>query len=110
MELIHIGLAVRTARKAAHMSAKELAEEIMITATTLSKIETGKQTLDFKTAIAIAKALNISVAHLAALAEEVSCDGADSDRVRNELRGKIKELEKMAIKKALFLINNKHLG
>lgn len=106
MELTQIGFAVRTARQAAQMSAKELASTVALTPAALSKIETGQQNLDFKTAISIAKALRISLDHLATLAEEVAPASIESGNVRRELASRLKLLEKNAIETALSLMHD----
>lgn len=105
MELTQIGLAVRSARTAARMSAKELASAAALTTTALSKIETGNQKLDFKTAVNITNALHISLDDLATLAEKVSDVGTETNNVRNELASRLKSLEKSAIETALFFMH-----
>lgn len=107
MELGHIGFAVRTARQAANMSAKELASAVDITPTTLSKIETGRQNLDFKMAMDIAKALNIDLTSLAILAEKVAASGIESNNVRAALASRLKQLEKEAVETALSIMHEK---
>lgn len=106
MELTQIGFAVRTARQAARMTSTELASAVSLTPSTLSKIETGRQNLDFKTAISIAHALGISLDHLAALAEKVSDASVESDNVRRELTARLKSLEQSAIKTALSVMHD----
>lgn len=103
MELTQIGFAVRTARQAARMSAKELASAIALTPAALSKIENGNQNLDFKTAIGIAHALKIDIGHLATLAEKVEDVGTETTDVRRRLAARLKNLEKKAIQTAIAL-------
>ncbi|MFC7514355.1 helix-turn-helix domain-containing protein [Herbaspirillum sp. GCM10030257] len=105
MELTQIGFAVRTARQAARMSATELASAVALTPAALSKIETGRQNLDFKTAISIAHALKISLDHLAVLAEKVSDASMESGNVRREFASRLKSLEQSAIKTALSVMH-----
>lgn len=105
MELTQIGFAVRAARQAARMTARELASAAALTPTALSKIETGQQNLDFKTAIKIAKALGISLDHLAALAEKVSNISGESASAKNQFISKLKFLEKSAIETALLVMH-----
>lgn len=106
MELTQIGFAVRTARQAAHMSAKELASAVSLTPAALSKIETGRQNLDFKTAISIAHALKIRLDDLAILAEKVSDASLESDNVKRELASRLKTLQQSAVKTALSVMHD----
>lgn len=106
MELTQIGFAVRTARQAARMSAKELASAVTLTPAALSKIENGHQSLDFKTAIGIANILEISLDDLAALAENVPDISLETD-TRRQLALRLKQLQQSAIKTALAVMHNK---
>lgn len=103
MELTQIGFAVRTARQAARMSAKELASATTLTPAALSKIENGHQNLDFITAIKISNALKIDVGHLAALAEKVEKVSNESTDIRQEFALRLKALERKAVTTALAL-------
>jgi transcriptional regulator with XRE-family HTH domain len=103
MELTQIGFAVRTARQAARMSAKELASATALTPAALSKIENGYQNLDFATAISIAHALKIDVGHLATLAEKVEEVSNESTDIRQQFALRLKAIEKKAITTALAL-------
>jgi transcriptional regulator with XRE-family HTH domain len=103
MELTQIGFAVRTARQAARMSAKELASIVTLTPAALSKIENGTQNLDFKTAINIARALKTEIGHLASLAESVEDVGIEATDIKRQLALRLKCLEKKAIKTAIAL-------
>jgi transcriptional regulator with XRE-family HTH domain len=106
MELTQIGYAVRTARQAARMSAKELASAVALTPAALSKIETGHQNLDFKTAISIVKVLKISLDTLASLAEKVSDVSNESNAARHEFALRLKSLERSAIETALAVMHD----
>lgn len=106
MELTQIGFAVRTARRAARISAKELASAVSLTPAALSKIENGNQNLDFKTAITIAGFLKISLDHLATLATSVSDAIIETDSTRREFAKRYKQLEQKGIETALALIHD----
>lgn len=106
MELTQIGFAVRTARQAARMSAKELASAVTLTPAALSKIENGHQSLDFKTAIGIATVLKISLDQLAALADQVPDMSLETD-TRRQLASRLKQLEQSAIETALAVMRER---
>lgn len=105
MELTQIGFAVRTARQAARMSATELASAVALTPAALSKIENGRQNLDFKTAVSITRVLKISLDDLATLAEKVSEASMETDNVRRELASRLKSLQQSAVKTALSVMH-----
>lgn len=100
---IQIGLAVKSARLAADLSAKQLAEQSGLTSSALSKIETGKQALGFAEAAEICSALGVRVDHLLALAREVEPIATETASLRDQLRHDLRELEQQTIKAAVAL-------
>lgn len=108
MTSLQIGLAVKSARIASKMSAKQLAERIGLTASALSKIESGKQSLGFAEGEEICSALGIRTDHLAALAREVERVAAETASVREKLRADLEELHKMTIRAAIAAKSAQH--
>jgi transcriptional regulator with XRE-family HTH domain len=88
-----IGVAVRVARQAARLTGRSLAEKIEISPTTLSKIESGKQSLSFGSAVALSNVLGINVSHLARLAEDAGVIAENASTVREKLKNDLQALE-----------------
>lgn len=98
---VQIGLAVKSARIAAGISAKQLAERCRLTASALSKIESGRQALGFAEAAEVCSVLGIRIDHLAALSREVAPFAAETANVREQLRAELQELQKKTIRAAI---------
>ena len=98
---IQIGLAVKSARLASGLSAKQLAEQSGLTPSALSKIEAGKQTMGLGQAAAVAATLGVRVDHLLALAKEVEPLAAEHESLREQLRNDLRRLEQQTIKTAI---------
>jgi len=98
---IQIGLAVKSARLASGWSAKQLAECGGMSATALSKIESGRQTLSLAQADAVCSALGIRVGHLVALARDVEPIAGETATLRDRLRHELHMLERQTIKAAV---------
>lgn len=98
---IQIGLAVKSARLASGWSAKQLAERSGLSATALSKIESGRQTLTLVQADACCSTLGIRIDHLVALAREVAPIASESATLRDRLRHDLRVLEQQTIKTAV---------
>jgi transcriptional regulator with XRE-family HTH domain len=97
MDLISLGLAVRSARTKSGISGKQLAERTGLRATEISKIENGKRILNFRSAFLIAQALRISLDDLANIARELDKKG---QRKQAERVAKL-ELELRNLKRSL---------
>ena len=96
-----IGLAVKSARRASGLSAKQLAERSDLSATALSKIESGKQSINFAQAFSVCFVLGIRVDHLAALAHEIEPIAAETASIRDRLKHDLHELEQQTIRTAI---------
>lgn len=72
MEKIALGLAVRSLREKKQMSAKELSLAAGLPDYTVSRIETGKTTLDFSSARKVTAALGVTMTELAAEVDKIS--------------------------------------
>jgi len=99
-----IGLAVRSARVAAAMTATDLSALTGISSSSISRTESGLRELEFSEALLISRALGISVSVLQDLAETFEREGAakTADRI-GELRHDLALLQREAIATAISL-------
>jgi len=96
-----IGLAVKAARQAAGWSGKVLAESSGVSATALSKIEGGKQSLSFAEASAIAHSLGIRTDHLERLAFDAEGFAEAAVSAKDRLKRDLQLLEQRFILRAV---------
>lgn len=96
-----IGFAVKSARRASCLSAKVFAERSGLSATALSKIESGKQSISFAQAFSICAVLGIRVDHLAALAQEIEPIAEESASIRDRFKNDLQNLERQTIRAAI---------
>jgi transcriptional regulator with XRE-family HTH domain len=80
LDRISVGLAVRTAREAVMLTAADLAKQVGITASSLSRTENGLRALELHEAAAIASVLGTSVQALLDLAQRLEETGIVKER------------------------------
>lgn len=80
LDRISVGLAVRTAREAVMVTAADLAKQVGITASSLSRTENGLRSLELDEAAAIASVLGTSVQELLNLAQRLEKTGIVKER------------------------------
>lgn len=99
---ISVGLAVRAARDAAGLTLNDLATMTGITASSLSRSETGQRDLAYTEVLAIADALKIDGEALRTLAETFERAGVENNqRQRDALARDLNDLQRLAIEAAI---------
>lgn len=99
-----VGLALRSARLAANMTAADLASRTALSASSISRTESGKRDLAFLEALAVSKVLGIEVSLLQDLAENFEREGAGKKAFRiSELGEDLRQLQREAITTAIAL-------
>ncbi len=100
MDKVKVGLKIRTKRKIKSWSVKELAKISGISASTIKRIESGKENITLDTLDLIVKAFSTSVQELLSDTEEV---------MENKLEKRLKALNNLPVEKkeiALELIDS----
>lgn len=95
-----IGYSVRSARRAAGLSSKQLAEKCGLSATALSKIEGGKQSITLAEATALCAVLGIRIDDLASLARKLRPIAHRAVTIKFRLARALELLEQRTIKRA----------
>ncbi|MFG5409865.1 helix-turn-helix transcriptional regulator [Piscinibacter sakaiensis] len=98
-----IGLAIKAARQAAHMTAKDFAEKTDLSPTALSKIEAGRQCLSLAEAVRVAHELGIRVDHLVRLADDLGVHAEASSNAREKLKRDLKLAHDQAVLAAISM-------
>lgn len=99
-----VGLAVRSARMAANLTAADLAMLTGISTSSVSRTESGQRDLEFREALAIAKVLGIEVSVLQDLSEVFEREGAGKAALRiSELEHDLLQLQREAINATIAL-------
>lgn len=97
-----IGLAVKAARQAAHLSLSELAQKTEINISSLSRVESGLRALDFSEAIVLAKELRVNLDHFKDLAKTYEENGTVEKIIKNrDLINALKKAHQLAILTAI---------
>lgn len=95
-EDIIYALAIRTLREARGLSASKLSRLAGLPDYTVSRIETGKLSLDFATAVALANELNISLNTIVSTAIALPPELIEKERQVASAKSELKTLRKMA--------------
>ena len=97
-------MAVKFAREKAGLTASDLAGQVGIDRSALSRVENGVRSLDFSEAVAIATAVKIDVEALRTYAETFEREGVDSKRTAlREIEKDLNRLQRMAVETAIEL-------
>jgi transcriptional regulator with XRE-family HTH domain len=97
-----VGLALRCARSAAELSASDLAVLVDMSASSLSRTESGQRDLEFTEALAVARVLGVPVSAFQDLVETFEREGDDPSQSRlSEIQRELIELQRQAIEVAI---------
>ena len=97
-----LGLAIRTARKAAGLTADELATRAGIDRSALSRTENGKRALEFDEALAIASVVGVDITAIRTLAETFEREGVAAKRdAQRTIENDLNQLQRAAIEAAI---------
>lgn len=96
-----VGQAVRAARDAAGLTLADLAGQVDITISSLSRTELGQRDLTFAELAAIAGAVQLGVEDFRMLAETYERDAAPQQVAMAELKRDLNELQRQAVMTAI---------
>lgn len=97
-----IGMAVKSARLAAGLTAAELAKVTGLSASAVSRTESGMRALEFVEALAVSSALGIDVEALRTLAETFEREGVSGTVAAiSELEADLLALQRVAVESAV---------
>jgi transcriptional regulator with XRE-family HTH domain len=97
-----IGMAVKSARLAAGLTASQLANDTGLSASAISRTESGVRALEFVEALAVSSALCIDIEALRTLAETFEREGVSGKaNAISELEADLLALQRVAIESAI---------
>lgn len=92
-----IGLGIKAARRKAGLTAKSLAEQSGLSASAISRIESGKQTLSFAESLVVCKVLGMQVNNLASLARGALPLARETADAKLRLLHDLQQLERQCV-------------
>lgn len=98
---LSVGQAFRAVREAAGLTLADLAGQVHINTSSLSRAETGQRDLTFAEVSAIASAVQIGVEDFRMMAEAYERDAAPQHQAFDDLKRDLNELQRQAVATAI---------
>lgn len=98
---VSVGQAVRAAREAAGLTLADLAGQVDLTTSSLSRTETGQRDLSFPELVAIAGAVKLGIEDFRLMVEAYERDAAPRQQALDALKRDLNELQRQAVVSAI---------